>query len=818
MRQALRRSSILLLLALAAAASAGAGQVELISKVPPRSVFDTGTGASEIWSISADGRYVLFLSEAANLVPGQDDFNFGPDVFLYDRVTGTTELVSRSESSPTSAGSFWSYDASLSADGRFVAFTSEADNLFPGQWENENNEWLDVFLYDRVTGTTELVSHTSSSRTATGSGSAWQQVISADGRYVAFASDAPDLIEGRDPEESISDNVFLYDRISGKVELVSHTNNSTRRPGNQTSYLPAISADGRFVAFLSYATNLVAGQRDTNNERDVFLYDRLSKQVTLLSHASSSPTTTGNGSSSGLPPVISADGSTVVFDSTATNLVPGQGGPRGVSNLFLFHRPTGRTSLVSHASSSPVIGGSGDASVASVSADGSFVAFTSAAGNHVDRQTVRGKRAFDAFLYSRATGRITLLSGKEGSPSAVANANSFVYNISADGNLVLLGSAASDLVPGIADPNRDLDVFLYDRRSGRATLVSHGATAEARTGNRASLGAALSADGKWIAFASNATDLISGIKDFNQSEDVFLEGTEAGRELVSRRAPDLPSDTPQTESRAESISADGRFIAFVTRTRNSETPERNVFLHDRVTGTTRLVSRTAASPSVEAGGMGPLISADGRFVAFWSNGLDLVAGQVDQPGTPDFFLYDRLSGVNTLVTHAPGAAATALASRALSGADLSANGRFVVFASHGLFLFDRQTGDVAPVGEATRFLWSPRISADGRVIAFAIDENDIQQIYLYDRRTETLILATPSCLFDSEPSFGYFEGPLLSADGSAIAFTSDAWDLVPNDFNVAPAFSWETAASYADAFVYSVNGSAACAGSGTLDE
>lgn len=516
-------------------------------------------------------------------------------------------------------------------------------------------------------------------------------------------------------------------------------------------------------------------------------------------------------------PAISADGSSVVFDSSAANVVPNQTGPAGRANLFLFHRPTGRTSLVSHASSSPTTRGDGATGSFAVSADGSFVAFTSAAKNHVDRQTEGGKRFSDAFLYSRASGRITLVSGAGGSSTVTANGPSAVRGISADGNLVLFQSSATNLVQGAADGNAASDVFLYNQRSRKAALVSHGAVSSGRTGNGESLGSILSADGKWVAFQSAATDLMSGAKDFNERVDVFLDGGAAGRELASRRAADLPSATPQGWSWVESMSADGRPL------------------------------RGLLQPAGNAFSSSPSLSADGRFIAFESRATNLVAGQIDPDDfetAEDVFLYDRLTGANTLVSHAPDSPLTAVGTTGPSDEyveswmdlDLSADGRFVVFVSFSetligveqeegsefllqdVFLFDRETGAVTAVSQrsATRS-YEPKISADGRFIAFTGDEfvgywaNPIfdGNIFLYDRvkgsSTQVSYPTSKSCAgFFPHFKYLYSGNPLLSATGHVLASTSTSCELVPRDFNGGPSDdpAFGDYMSDADAFVY----------------
>lgn len=223
-----------------------------------------------------------------------------------------------------------------------------------------------------------------------------------------------------------------------------------------------------------------------------------------------------------------------------------------------------------------------------------------------------------------------------------------------------------------------------------------------------------------------------------------------------------------------------------------------------MTGTTTFVDN--------AGEGAPALSADGRFVAFRSTSTGLVPGQIDAPGTWDRFLYDRLTGTYRLVTHAPGSPVTA------TGDDqgslemaLSAEGRFLAFASSAaglvawqaddrgrtdIFLFDRETGAVTQVSPEDRHSsWSaPRISADGRIVAFVNDAERAQQVLRYDRTTGELVTIADGGSF----------GPVLSADGSALAFASVASDLVPRDFNVALSESAEIPSSaQRDVFVYS---------------
>src|SRR3989441_47631 len=214
-------------------------------------------------ALSADGRFIAFVSLATSLVAG--DTNGATDVFVRDRQTGTTERVSvasdGTESNDASLGS------ALSADGRLVAFQSDATNLVPG----DTNSATDVFVHDRQTGMTERVSVASDGTQANNASS--YPVLSADGRFVAFDSAATDLVAG---DTNGASDVFVHDRQTGTTERVSGASDGTQ--GNDASAGPALSADGRLVAFHSTATNLVAG--DTNRAYDVFVHELMVSTTT----------------------------------------------------------------------------------------------------------------------------------------------------------------------------------------------------------------------------------------------------------------------------------------------------------------------------------------------------------------------------------------------------------------------------------------------------------------------------------------------------------------------------------------------------------
>jgi len=381
-------------------------------------------------SVSADGRYETFLSNASNLVEG--DTNGWADVFVRDWQVGTTERIS--VASDGTQGDNFSNGGSVSADGRYVAFWGAATNLVEG----DTNGVVDVFVHDRQTGTTERISVASDGTQA--NNHSFSPCISANGRYIAYTSQASNL----DAADSNSSNdVYVYDRQTGSTELVSVANDGTQ--GDSHSSTPSLSEDGRYVAFHSIATNLVEG--DTNNWQDVFVYDRQTDTTERVSVASDG--TQANSHCNVNTASISADGRYIVFDSAASDLVDGD--TNGVADIFVRDRQTGITERVSVASDGTQ--GNGHSGSASISADGRYISFGSIASNLVEGDT---NETGDIFVYDRQTGTTKRIS--VASDGTQGNSNSFDGMISADGHYVTYTSYATNLVAG--DTNGESDVFV----------------------------------------------------------------------------------------------------------------------------------------------------------------------------------------------------------------------------------------------------------------------------------------------------------------------------------------------------------------------
>lgn len=264
---------------------------------------------------SGNGRFVAFRSEASNLVA--DDTNEVTDVFVRDNVAGTTVRISV-DSAGQEANAASDLPA-ISDDGRFVTFRSTASNLVEG----DTNGRADVFLRDTQLGLTTRVSVDSTGNQGlTDSNGA---AISTDGQYVAFMSAAPNLVAA---DTNDTNDVFVHDRTTGLTTRASV--DSTGVQGNDGSVWPNISGTGRYVTFVSYATNLVAD--DTNGLGDVFVHDTSSGKTTRVN------VDAAHNQANGITgwPVISRDGVYVVFYSHATNLVPADS--NGAGDFFRVTR------------------------------------------------------------------------------------------------------------------------------------------------------------------------------------------------------------------------------------------------------------------------------------------------------------------------------------------------------------------------------------------------------------------------------------------------------------------------------------------------
>jgi YD repeat-containing protein len=398
-------------------------------------------GDSGNYSVSADGRYVAFESLATNLT-GISDTNGVADVFVRDRVGGKTELISISTTGGVGNGE--SRDPSISADGRYISFTSTAGNLVAG----DTNNTYDVFVRDRLLGTTQRVSVDSSG--VQGSAQAgFGSRITPDGHYVVFADDSA-LVT---PDSNGTTDVFIRDLVGGTIQRVSVS--TLGAEGNAGSGWPSVSADGRYVAWYSAASTLLDGGVDTNANYDVFVRDRTAG-TTIRASVSSSGVQAVGGS---VLPSLSADGRHVVFYS---NDPLGTGDGNGISDVFVRDLDTPATTRISVGTGGA--DGNGVSIDPNISTDGRYIMYSSVATNLITGDTNSQQ---DVFLYDRlitTTERISIGSGgTQGTGGSYGRAA-----ISADGRFVPFISLAANFDAN--DSNGNADIFVRERAPQQAPL------------------------------------------------------------------------------------------------------------------------------------------------------------------------------------------------------------------------------------------------------------------------------------------------------------------------------------------------------------
>ncbi|MBM6583382.1 PD40 domain-containing protein [Microvirga sp. BT689] len=401
--------------------------------------------------------------------------------------------------------------------------------------------------------------------------------------------------------------------------------------GNGVSEAPKFSPDGRYMVFSSSASNLVAG--DTNDTSDLFRKDLMTGQVTRISTASDG--TQANDATEGDEAHLSSDGRYVVFSSSASNLVSGD--DNNLSDIFLKDMVTGAITCLSTRADGTQA--NQESRFAQFSSDGRYVLFHSDASNLVDGDT---NDSSDIFLKDLSTGQVTRVSTK--ADGTQSNNSSSYAQFSADGRYVLFESDASDLVAG--DTNNRKDIFLKNHATGEITRVS--TAADGTQGNARSMNASLSANGRYVLFESEASNLVSG--DTNGSADVFRKDVITGE--ITRVSTATTGEQGNSDSYAYSygpeFSADGRYVVFDSRASNFVPGDTNgvfdIFRKDLVTGELTLLSVAADGTHPNNYSYYYETSADGRYAMFSSNASNLIAD--DTNNSMDIFRVDLLYKAN----------------------------------------------------------------------------------------------------------------------------------------------------------------------------
>jgi hypothetical protein len=461
--------------------------------------------------ISGDGRYVVFSSEATTLVDG--DTNGKRDIFLRDRDTDldgvfdeagavTTTRISNGLSGAQANADSW--QVSISGDGLYVAFASDASNLVTG----DTNGTRDVFRYSLATA--QIVRVSVSSAWVQGNALSDQPSISYYGDYVAFRSYANNLVPGdaNDPSD-----IFVRDVTNSVTSMVSITSDGT--PGNADSFDPAISGDGRVVAFASRATNLISG--DNNGVSDIFAYDRMYGTTLLVSARGGTTSTFGNDES--YTPSVNNYGDVIAFTSHATNLDPSVSDGNGMADVFVRKVVSWNTHMISRSFFGDMA--NADSYTPSVSGDGMFIAFASDASTLDLYNDMNGVR--DIFLHDLTTGLTRLISrAYNGSAS---NGRSVAPAVSYGGRFTAFPSRATNLVTD--DTNNKWDVFVFDKQGAVPTFLSIPTNIPAYPGNAVSVPLEFTSFGQTVDTATFSIDFDEDCLNYN-STTFTLPDTSAG--------------------------------------------------------------------------------------------------------------------------------------------------------------------------------------------------------------------------------------------------------------------------------------------------
>lgn len=731
-------------------------------------------------SVSASGRWVVFDSAADNLVPG--DSNGQRDVFRYDRQDKQMLIISVTDGeTPATGGS--SRNPSVDGSGR-VAFESTATNLVSG----DTNGVSDVFVRNPeatmgTNGTTTRMSVTSGGSPSQGNAGSFNPALSYDGTRVAFASDATNLFAA---DTNARRDVFVRTGASTTpISCAAYAAGACAAGGDGTSDEPAITTGGT-VAFQSDATNFTGGT--ANGVTDVFV--KLASAPTGLPEVRSGTVAApANGASTS--PDVTPSGSSLVYESTATNLVAGDA--NGDADVFLAAvAAEGASSRVSLTDAGAEIPEGGTAPA--VSDDGRYVSFLSAGSTVVGGDT---NGAADVFRRDRTAA--TTVRASVADDEAQADGASAEPAISGDGATLAFASGATNLVGG--DTNAATDAFAREPGPATTEQVSK-STGGAAIGNLSSGDPSASADGRYVAFNTFAQNLVP-LGPVTAPQVVVRDHQAGGTVALASRATD--GTAANRSSLYPAISGDGRYVAFQSHAFNLVAGDTNgaedVFVHDRQTGVTSRVSVGPGGAQATGPSSRPAISDDGRYVAFQSGAYDLVPN--DTNNTPDIFVRDRQTGTTTRASVATDGAQ---ASSYSDSAAISGDGSTVAFVTHA--------GNIAPGSVANRAnvvvraggvtslisqssggvtadadSGSPDVSGDGSRVAFDSkatnlvggDTNAQDDVFLRDRTAGTT--SRLSLTSGGVQGNHYSLDPSISADGTKVAFRSAAPNLAPEDGN-----------------------------------
>lgn len=729
----------------------------LVTRLPVNSVpMSTGAGDSMTPSISRDGRVIVFSSQAGNLVEG-DRNGAILDVFAYDREAGRMERVSRANDGLMTVGS--SYGAAVSADGRWVAFLSEADLVGMGGGAGVAN----VYLRDRELQRTVLISKAwSENRAANGECQGVQ--LSADGRRVCFSSRASNLTT----HDSLGRlNLFVVEVESGVIR------NLTVPRADEAGVVYGVmeyqmSEDGTSVVF-TYGGESLAGVEP--KVPTMAYHWKIGDELPTRLGAPGTPKQ-GFTPLEALNLAVDSSGSTIVFQTPRVSpsfLESFEGG------VVLHQLGNGDMRALSEGAGSVNPWGAADASAPVVSGDGrvvGFLASTVEAGGQLSPRKIHE--------WTPETG-VRLVAGTAAGPGVRAGIVAENLAISRDGRR--LAFLSREVLTGGVEPTNSLQLYVIDRGSKAIRWVNRalgGRVVGGVVGGVEGSDPSMSGDGRWLAFSSRASNLVAG--DANASSDVFVYDWDADRvELVSRRASEMPAQSSSKGSRGavRGVSQEGGVVLLETLARElvpNETWGLSQFVVQELsTGKRTLVGlSTNRETAAQAGIQQALLSGNGRFVAFVSNSRDLWPGETN--GLDHAYLQDLTTGTLHLVSKRR-AGASGVGGVVVELHSITMEGRFVVFRTtdmtqfvltssrNGYVVYDRFTGKLIALPTPTSLRMAPVLAAESGVLGIVQNA----QPFLGNFDVQLIPLAGGVIDRFPAPPTGY-TGFQLSANGKRCVF------------------------------------------------
>ena len=714
--------------------------LQLVSGIAsPNSPSVGGNGDSYAPIVTPDGRYVLFASTANNLAPTNSDgpvnAPFSVNVFLRDRLLGTTTLVSVNDTTGGGADET-SWPTGISTNGQYAVFESSADNLAPGS----SNLIRNIFVRDVVNNVTTLVS-VNTTNGGGGNARSYESSITPDGRYVVFVSDASNLV----PQDTNGlTDIFVRDLQKQTTTMVTTGALSAgQSPGVLPgSFGPAITPDGRYVVFFSAATNLVAGIQSAG---EVYVRDLVAGTTTWASTNARSLFQLQTGTPNGLScaPFISTNGQWVAFEVCPSNSIGTNPGMVVQVNL-----QTLADTIISTNAYSESPWAQQESPNLSMSPDGSEVAYIANGANSTNT----------AIYLWEAQSQTNILVSADLTTGLPASGSCSEPVINFGGSYLAFVSNGTNLTANPLLGN--CHVYLWNIQSSTLQLVDANSSGVG-VGVEFGSDAAINGDGSLVAFdlAFNNASLIPN--DGNLGSDVIaVNPSTQAMELISGCL--LPAQTPNgsVEFYTTCVNTNGRYVAFSSEATdladNATNESRQVFVRDLLLQTNVLVSVDPNGAPGSAMSLEPSISGDGRYVAFSSDATNLVAGV--SSNAENVYFRDLQSDTTALVSVNIYGGAPAGGNADSFTPTISSDGRYILFYSDAtnvaaglpannngavnLILRDNQlaTNYALTTGASSPGVLSASMTPDGHYIAFIGAGNRQSQSYLYVWNSQTLAL------------------------------------------------------------------------------